>query len=447
MKNSCVFYLEETARQYPTKVAVRDEHDSYTFGQLRADARAIAACMEARLRTSEPSPIAVYLPKSCACIVSFAAILYSGNIYVPMDVKMPLTRAEKIFENLSPALVLTKRAHVEALEQIGIRAENILCIDEMQETDDGAAPCGYLSAVDTDPAYIIYTSGSTGVPKGVTVAHRGVLDYIDWARETYQVTSEDVLGSQSPFYFDNSTLDIYLCFSTGATLDIIPEVAFAFPVKLVRYLEEKKITSMFAVPSVLIQVANMDALSAVQKLSLKRVLFAGEVMPNKQLNYWRKHLPDTLFSNLYGPTEITVDCTYYIVDRAFRDDEPLPIGIPCRNSDVFLLDEEDHLVTEPGKRGELCVRGSSLALGYWNNPEKTAAAFTQNPLQAHYPERIYRTGDLAAWSDECPRGGYFCIWAGETARSSTWDTASSSARSRRRRRASTGLTRCALSMT
>lgn len=97
--------------------------------------------------------------------------------------------------------------------------------------------------------------------------------------------------------------------------------------------------------------------------------------------------------NLYGPIEITVDCTYFVVDREMRDDEPLPIGFPCRNTDVLVLNEENQpcAVNEPG---ELCIRGTSLALGYWNNPEQTTRAFVQNPLNPHYPELIYRTGDI-----------------------------------------------------
>ena len=95
---------------------------------------------------------------------------------------------------------------------------------------------------------------------------------------------------------------------------------------------------------------------------------------------------------MYGPIEITVDCTYFVLDREFADDEGLPIGFPCRNTDILILNEENRPCAVEG-RGELCVRGSSLALGYWNDPEKTAKAFVQNPLNTSYPELIYRTGD------------------------------------------------------
>jgi non-ribosomal peptide synthetase component F len=144
---------------------------------------------------------------------------------------------------------------------------------------------------------------------------------------------------------------------------------------------------------VLINVANFDIFKSKKPLYLRDVFFAGEVMPNKHLNYWRKHLPQCRYANLYGPTEITVDCTYYVVDREFRDDEPLPIGIPCKNSDVLILVDQQRLA-KVNEEGELCVRGTSLALGYYNDWEKTQKAFIQNPLNKHYPETIYCTGDI-----------------------------------------------------
>lgn len=401
MRNTCLTYLEHTAEKYLDKIAVYDAKLSYTFAQLRSIGHSWGADLEERITKMDcpyVRPIAVYLPKSPKCIAAFVAILYSGCSYVPLDVKMPAARLAKIMQNLSPAAVLTERSLANIFTGIPEMEGKVICIDELP-LQEKAEPKGWRATVDTDPVYIIYTSGSTGTPKGVAVTHRGVMDYIEWAVSHYVVTAEDKIGSQSPFYFDNSTLDVWLMMATGATLNIMQEGLFSFPVRLVEHLREEQVTHIFWVPSMLVNVANTDSLGDISGLALKRVLFAGEVMPNKQLNYWRRKLPGVLFSNLYGPTEITVDCTYYDVCRDFRDDEPLPIGMPCRNSDVFLLDENNKLVTSQGVQGELCVRGSSLALGYWNSPEKTAAAFVQNPLQPNYPECIYRTGDLASWQN------------------------------------------------
>jgi acyl-coenzyme A synthetase/AMP-(fatty) acid ligase len=144
----------------------------------------------------------------------------------------------------------------------------------------------------------------------------------------------------------------------------------------------------------MVSVADKGVLDTVPDLQLRTILFAGEVMPSRHLNIWRKRFPAALFANLYGPTEITVDCTYYIVDRQLSDDEPVPIGSACRNTDVLILNDANQQCAVE-ERGELCVRGTSLAAGYWNAPAPTAAAFVQNPLNPHYPELIYRTGDLA----------------------------------------------------
>lgn len=111
-----------------------------------------------------------------------------------------------------------------------------------------------------------------------------------------------------------------------------------------------------------------------------------------------RRLPNATFANLYGTTEITVDCTYYIVEREIRDDKSVPIGYACMNSDVMVLNEKNELVGT-NEKGELCVRGSSLSLGYYNNPEKTAAAFVQNPLNNLYHELIYRTGDIVHYNE------------------------------------------------
>ena len=131
--------------------------------------------------------------------------------------------------------------------------------------------------------------------------------------------------------------------------------------------------------------------------ALKTILFAGEVMPTAKLNYWRAHYPGAVFANLYGPTETTDICAYYVVNREFADDEPLPIGIACDNCGLLVLNENGAPAPE-GQEGELCARGSFLAAGYYNMPDKTAERFCQNPAQPAYPERIYRTGDLVKYN-------------------------------------------------
>jgi non-ribosomal peptide synthetase component F len=167
---------------------------------------------------------------------------------------------------------------------------------------------------------------------------------------------------------------------------------------LIEFVNEKKINFIFWVPSVLNSVSIFDAFSVIKPTSLTKILFAGEAMPNKHLNYWRNNHPNALYSNLYGPTEVTVIATYYIVNRTFKDDESLPIGKACKNTQTLIISDEGKPV-DNGRIGELYVRGSLLAYGYYNNTEKTREAFVQNPLHNLYPDRVYKTGDLVYEND------------------------------------------------
>jgi D-alanine--poly(phosphoribitol) ligase subunit 1 len=391
MQINVLEYFLNTCNRSLSKVAVVDGHEAWTFGRLRERAGSIAREI-VRRTASTNSPIATYLPKTNETVASFLAVLFSGNCYAPLDVKAPVARIQTIVSHLDPVLILTTPELGAQLVSGGIDHGRLLFLDETSPYD-GSLPDRWLKLIDTDPMYIIHTSGSTGKPKGVVITHRGVIDYIDWARDCFKIDEHTAIGNQAPFIFDNSTLDLYLCFACGATLHLIPEELFLFPLRLLEYMAAKSINFIFWVPSIMVSVADKGVLERISNLCLEKVLFAGEVMPAKHLNLWRSRFPHALFANLYGPTEITVDCIYYIVDRDLSDDDPVPIGWPCRNTDVLILNE-DNQRCQMGERGELCVRGSSLALGYWNQPAQTAAAFVQNPLNSHHPELIYRTGDL-----------------------------------------------------
>ncbi len=402
MLNSAIMMFEETAKRCPDKIAVRDENGQLSFRELRERALALGTALLDRLDAGQGlCPVIVYLRKSIAALSCYLGAQYSANPYVPVDAAVPMYRLKNIIESLGQCFLITDRELAPNLDELTTGNMQVLLIDELLETapDERRAAQAVAGVIDSDPIYIMYTSGSTGVPKGVTIPHRGIIDYAHWLRETFEFDENTVLGNQSAFYFDNSTLDIYTMCLTGATLVLIPEVLFRFPQKLMDFVEEAGINTVFWVPTVMISVANAGALEGRSLPELKKVLFCGEVMPNRQLNIWRRALPEAMYANLYGPTEITDVCTYYIVDRPFADTEALPIGRACRNMRALIL-REDGSPADVGEIGELCVLGSALARGYWNNPEQTRRAFVQNPQSPYYDDRMYRTGDLACWGQD-----------------------------------------------
>ena len=396
MSNSAIRLLERAARLWPERVYVEEEGGSATYAALLARARTIGAAL-----LGDRRPVVVYLPKSIDALAVFFGAMCAGRPYAPVDAHIPVARLEKIAASLEPAYIVTSEALLPNLAGADLGAAEPVLLSQLEGAapDDAGVDAAIGAVIDTDPIYVMYTSGSTGTPKGVTIPHRGILDYADWVADTFAFDEGTVMANQAPFYFDNSTFDIYGTLRCGGRLLLTPETLFLFPLKLPEYLEEHGVTSIFWVPTVMINVANSGALEGHPLPRLKNVAFCGEVMPNTQLNLWRRALPHCAYANLYGPTEITDVCCYYKLDRPFADHDPLPIGKACENMRVRILTDEGREAA-PGETGELCVLGSGVALGYWNNPEQTARAFCPNPLRPDWPETMYRTGDLARLGED-----------------------------------------------
>ena len=398
MKTSVLEYLEESAEKYPDKTAFADLNDACTFGELKDRARRTGTALAEHFLPRNPVP--VFMEKSVETISVFMGAVYAGCFYVLLDTKQPAMRLKQILEILDSDTIVTSEKYLKDLEKLDFKGTVLMAHKLLEEKENTELLVSIREqALDTDPLYGIFTSGSTGVPKGVVVGHRSVLDFIDCFTELFHITSGDVMGNQAPWDFDVSVKDIYSGLKTGATVQIIPKQYFSFPMKLIDFLIDRNVTTLVWAVSALCIISTLNGFEYKVPDKIRRVLFSGEVMPVKHLNIWRKYLPDTMFVNIYGPTEITCNCTYYIVDREFEPGDVLPMGKAFPNEKVFLLDEENHLITEPGINGELCVAGSALALGYYKNPEQTAKVFVQNPLNDRYLEPIYRTGDLVNYNE------------------------------------------------
>ena len=393
MKINIIEYFKETVHLFPNKIAVIDRDREITFSSLDDKVHTLAYNFASNANVLK-KPIAVYLNKSIESVCADLAIIYSGNFYMNLDVKTPSERIKNIIDLITPAIIVTNNQYLKNISGILPDSIQVVNLDEVDwdlSIDEELLDIRLQKLVDTDPLCIINTSGSTGTPKGVVLNHRSFFDFTEWA-----FSNDEVIGSLSPLVFDIYSFELCMLMAKGNTIVVIPEHLSAFPASILQLLEKYKVTFLFWVPTIMVNIANMNLLTSIKLPDLKTVWFAGEVFPTKQFNYWKKQLPNTMFANLYGPIEITLDCTYYIVDRDIKDEEPIPIGFPCRNTDVLILNEDNKLVTKVNEEGELCVRGSSLAMGYYNNPEKTAAAFVQNPLNSAYPELIYR-GRIRLW--------------------------------------------------
>lgn len=399
MITSVLDYLDNSVKNYPEKTVFADSKNSVTYKELDDLSNSIASAIVSEVGVKK-SPVVVFIDRNIESVISFMGIAKSGNFYIPIDRQLPLKRVEIIFNTLKPSAAVISPNDAKILDELGLDVKRLEYEKMTGSTPDPDKLQNIRETmIDTDPLYAIFTSGSTGVPKGVVVSHRSVIDLIDNFAETFGFNEECVFGNQAPFDFDVSVKDIYSTLKNGGTMHIIPKLFFSFPAKLIACINERGINTIIWATSALRIVENLNALAKTLPETLRTIMFSGEVMPNKVLNYWRNKLPDVNYVNLYGPTEITCNCLYYKVDKPFADEDVLPIGIPFKNTDILLLDG-DKLITEPGITGELCVRGTSLALGYYNNPEKTAEAFCQNPLNTCYPEKIYRTGDLAKTDED-----------------------------------------------
>ena len=390
-------YLERSAQLYPEKPALVDERQSITFAQALEDSRRVGSSLA--LSLTKGQPVAVYMEKSVENLCAFWGIVYAGGFYVSFNTQLPTSRLQQMQSVLQAPFVITDEEHRAALEEVFPPHRILLYQDLVKSAVDRALLAQIRQRhVDTAPLYANFTSGSTGVPKAVVVGHRSTLDFIDHFFPIFSITQKDVIANQAPFDFDVSVKDIYSALATGATLVLVPRPLFSQPQQLLDFLCEHRATTLIWAVSALCLITTVHGLDYRTPETVNKVLFSGEVMPAKHLKIWMEHLPRAQFVNLYGPTEITCNCTYHIIDRERSYPDGIPMGQAFPNEDVFLLDGDDQLVTSPNVVGKVCVRGSALALGYYRNPDQTAAAFPNNPLNPCYPERIYRTGDLARYS-------------------------------------------------
>ena len=411
--------LTESACAFPQNEAIRHQGQALTYAELDGVTNQVARALR-RAGVERGDRVGIYVNKSPASVISIFGILKAGGVYVPLDPNSPVKRLAYIVRNCEIKVLLAGPEQLERIAKIASDETPLHCVLLTGDQPDASLPAGFrlvgwgnvleedssmlpsTATIETDLAYILYTSGSTGDPKGVMISHRTILTFINWCHQTFVVNEHDRVTSHAPIHFDLSTFDIFVTIKAGGSVVLVPEKLSIFPIKLVKLLQEERITITYLVPSILSLMVNYGKLGAHDLSALRLILFAGEVFPIKFLRQLVHAVPDAAYYNLYGPTETNV-CTYYRVrpeDVAPQRSQPVPIGKACENMEVFAVDEEGRRVSEVGKEGELWVRGSCVAQGYWGDRERTARSFIPNPFQLQFDEITYRTGDIVVLDED-----------------------------------------------
>lgn len=397
MQNNILDYLMQTVKRVPEKIAYSNGTDDLSFKEVYEQSRSIGTFLHNMQVYKEP--VVIFMNKHPRMIAAFLGTIAGGNYYVPIDSEMPAVRIKLILENVRAKVMICDEDTRQAAQEFAFDGKIVEYSEVCHtEIDEEALDLVYRKAIDTDPIYIVFTSGSTGIPKGVAACHRSVIDYIEQLSEVFAFDESTIFGNQTPLYVDACLKEVYPTLKFGATTYLIPKDLFMFPIKLVEYLNAYHINTICWVVSALTIISAFDTFKSIVPKYLKVVAFGSEVFPIKQFNKWREVLPLARFINLYGPTEGTGMCCYYEVNREFDLDGVIPIGQPFKNTEILLLNDRNE-EAGPGETGEICIRGTSLTLGYYNNWEKTQEVFVQNPLNPFYPELIYRTGDLGRYNE------------------------------------------------
>lgn len=390
------------------RIALVDGERRISYEELAA-AVADAAGHLTALGVGQQDRVCLLIPKSLAAIVAILAVLECQAVYVPLDPASPPPRLAHMLRTCGPCWLLADTRSMP-LAQHGLAAlgghtvlQGLATIDHYFEIAPSPVTLGRsaappLAGRPADPsdslAYILFTSGSTGRPKGVPIPHRNVIDYVRWSNDSFQVQEGERIACHAPLHFDISVSDLFGSLAAGAELHLVPPSASLTPQTLVAYMRQAELEQWYSVPSVLTAMAARAVLRPRDLPALKRVIWGGEAFPVDALRYWMDMVPHATYTNVYGPTEATVNCSFHRVTAPIAPDlAAVPIGRPIPGRRLLLLD--DGLAPVPrGERGILYAGGRGLSPGYWRDVDRTRAAFIDWPPGSG--DRYYCTGDVAS---------------------------------------------------
>lgn len=396
-KTSVYSVFAAYAKQWPDRAAlVFPDGTAVEYGHLHRCAEKLAAHL-IEMGVSREDVIGLFHRKAVEGYIAMLACLRIGAAYVNLDEDNPPTRMRLVLEKCSPHIILADGSvRPAAVDTCAAANISVLMVEQvLARPSAGVSLSTHEEVIGTDIAYLMFTSGSTGTPKGVAISHAQVLNFAAWARDEFSVREDDVFTNVNPMYFDNSVFDFYASLLNGASLAPLPPSLLRDPHALVDHVARSGCTIWFSVPSLLIYLVTTRALSAKVLPLLRNIVFGGEGYPIPELRKLHGCFGDRVrLVNVYGPTECTCICSAHDITPAHLEASAglPPIGSLAPNFRGLLLDGDEPV--SPGEAGELCLIGPNVGLGYFNDPERTVAAFVPNPLCRTHREMMYRTGDL-----------------------------------------------------
>ena len=394
MANNILEILEATACRLPEKILFSDEFEAVTAARLEEMGRRIGSAIAA---LSAPfKPIAVLMEnRSIHCVEMMMGVLYAGCYYSVIDSKAPLARIQQIVDSFQPTVIVVDEQTAELASRLECGAKLLDCkAARQQEVNSGVLEAIRQSCGEDSLVSVVYTSGSTGIPKGVVHSHRAYIAFTEATVQKYTFTEHTIFANQSPFFYANSMIDLFPPILAGATVHIMPSRLLSFPVLLIDYLNEHRITELTMTPSSYVTVANMGVLEPGCLPTLRYIILCGEVVPWPSLQRWMQAAPNAGIWNHYGSTE-AMSIAVWRLDRDFSNGEVIPAGWLFDGVEIRLLDENGADVPD-GEKGEIMLRNPWMSSGYYGDAEQTAQAYQTDPQGRRY----FRTGDIGRFNEE-----------------------------------------------
>lgn len=366
-----------------------------TFTSLLKDSERCASSLS-QLGIKRGDVVGIFHTKSPACFAAMLACLRLGAPYVNLDEENPEMRLLRIIDTCKPKIILAdEQLSTSANEACQLCKIPLIKLHDLPDSETYSANLHLDPVIGSDIAYLMFTSGSTGIPKGAAISHAQVLGFVSWAKREICIMENDILSNVNPMHFDNSVFDFYASLFNGAALTPVHRDVVKNPGELVKHIAKVECTVWFSVPSLLIYLMALRAFDAFVWKSIRAVVFGGEGFPIQELRKLYAHFGnDVRMINVYGPTECTCICSAHdvLLQNLDQISGYPPIGQIAPEFRALLLDDDDSVAQ--GETGELCLIGPHVGLGYYNDPERTAASFVRNPFCTTHHEKMYRTGDL-----------------------------------------------------